>query len=129
MKPDTQPAASYDAIDSVLSSDQELVPTSGFLATVMERVREESIVPKPIPFPWKLAVPGMVLAAATIGWLIYEFIRTALAGDLQIKFAQPHLPATELNLLTPAMWIAIALLFSLASWAFSRRLIRRSSLL
>lgn len=129
MKPDNQPAASYHAIDSILSSDEELVPTSGFQATVMERVREESIVPKSIPFPWKLAVPGMVLAAGTIGWLIYEIVRTALAGELQIKFAQPHLPATELNHLTPAVWIASALLFSLASWAFSKRLMRRSSLL
>ena len=128
MKPDIQPAASYDAIDRVLSSDQELVPTSGFLASVMERVREEAIAPQPIPFPWKRAVPGMVLVAGTIGWLIYEFIRTALAGDLQIKIAATHLPAVELNLFRPALWIALALAISLASWAFSRSLTRRSSL-
>lgn len=129
MKHDTQSAASYDHIDRVLSSDQELVPTSGFLASVMDQVREEAITPQPIPFPWKRALPGMALVAGTIGWLIYEFIRTALAGDWQIKRTAMHLPAADLNLLAPASWIALALVFSLASWAFSRRLMRRSTLL
>jgi hypothetical protein len=129
MNPDTQPGAHHDAIDSILAADDRLVPSSGFLSSVMERVRDEAIAPKPIPFPWKRALPGMVLAAGTIGCLVYEFIRTAFAGDWQIRFVAPRLPAAELSLLTPAFWVALALVVSLASWAFSRHLLRRSSLL
>jgi len=35
----------------------------GFLASVMDRVREEAAAPPPIPFPWKRALPGMALVA------------------------------------------------------------------
>ena len=129
MKPYTQSTASPDAIDRILSSDQELVPSSGFLATVMERVREEAIAPKPIPFPWKLAVPGMVLAVGTIGWRVYEFIRTALAADWQFRLEAARLPEMQLSHLAPTFWVTVALVLSLASWALSKRLIRRSSLL
>jgi hypothetical protein len=133
MKPDTQSMESPDAIDRVLCSDQELVPTSGFLASVMERVHEEAIAPKPIPFPWKRAIPGIVLFAGTIGWLIYDFIRMALAGTLfghsTSSIATPHISVAALQTLMPAYWTALALVVSLASWAFSRRLMRRSSLL
>ncbi|MGD0912970.1 MAG: hypothetical protein ABR928_13820 [Terracidiphilus sp.] len=118
MKPDTQSAANYDAVDRILDAEDQIVPSSGFLASVMERVREEAIAPQPIPFPWKLAIPGMVLAAGTIGWLIYDLIRMAVAGDLQAAFEAPHLHAAQLNLLTPVTWIALALVLSLASWVF-----------
>jgi hypothetical protein len=133
MKPDLQISTHRGAIDNILASEDQLVPSSGFVASVMERVREESIAPKPIPFPWKLALPGMVLAAGTIGWLIYEFIRMALSGTLTggltSSLTMPQIPAAAQQSLMPAIWIALALVISLASWAFSRRLIRRSSLL
>jgi hypothetical protein len=137
MKPDTQPAANHDAIDRILASDDSLVPSSGFAAGVMERVRDEATAPPPIPFPWMRALPGMVLVAGTIGWLIYEIIRTALAGTLSgalsdtlaSPIAMPHIPAATQQMLLPAFWTALALVLSLASWAFSMRLMRRSSLL
>jgi hypothetical protein len=133
MKPNTQPVATPDAIDRILGVEDPLVPSSGFLACVMERVREEAIAPRPIPFPWKRALPGMVLVAGTIGWLIYNVIRVALAGtwyrNLTSSFAIPHIPATAQQTLIPALWTALALVISLASWAISKRLVRRSSLL
>jgi len=137
MKSETQPATPLDAIDRILASHDPLVPSSGFAAGVMERVRDEATAPPPIPFPWMRALPGIVLVAGTIGWLIYEFIRTALAGTfsgalsgtLASPIAMPHLSAATQQALIPALWTAIALALSLASWAFSVRLMRRSSLL
>jgi hypothetical protein len=132
MKPDTQPSANHDHIDRILAPDDPLVPSSGFVESVMERVREEAITPRPIPFPWKRAIPGMVLVVGTIGWLVCDFIRMALAGtisgDWTRSMAIPHIPAAAQQTLTPAFWIALALALSVGSWAFSRRLIRRSSL-
>ncbi len=132
MKPGKQLAAN-DTIDRILGAVVPLIPSSGFLASVMERVREEAIAPQPIPFPWKRAIPGIVLAAGTVSWLIYDFIRLALAGtlsqDVTSSIAMPRIPAAARQTLTPAIWITLALVVSLASWAFSRRLMRRSRLL
>ena len=57
-----------DSVGAILASEETIVPSSGFLAAVMERVQEESCAPAPIPFPWKRAIPGFVLAAAVFGW-------------------------------------------------------------
>jgi len=121
-----------EALDEILASEEELVPSSGFLTAAMDRVRDEAAAPQPIPFPWKLAVPGMVLAVGTIGWLIYEFVQFALAGGLRLDWSgslmPAHLPAQSQHVLTPALWIAFALAISLASWAFARRLARGARL-
>ncbi len=41
-------------------TEEKLIPSSGFLASVIERVRQEAAMPPPIPFPWKWAVAGFV---------------------------------------------------------------------
>ncbi|MDR3774049.1 MAG: hypothetical protein P4L26_11910, partial [Terracidiphilus sp.] len=40
-------------VDRILSSEEAFVPSSGFLAAVMDRVEQEAAAPPPIPFPWK----------------------------------------------------------------------------
>ena len=55
------------AIDRILATEEDLVPSSGFLASVMERVHDEAAAPAPIPFPWKRAIPGMLLAVGVLG--------------------------------------------------------------
>ena len=57
-----------EKLDSILAAEEELAPSSGFLASVMEAVEEAAAAPPPIPFPWKRAVPGMVLAGGVLGW-------------------------------------------------------------
>src|ERR1017187_800591 len=86
-----------DAIDNILAAEQELIPSSGFLSSVMERVQEEARVPAPIPFPWKRALPGIILAAGVFGWGAYEFVREAVPAarsvTLSITLTAPHVPA------------------------------------
>jgi hypothetical protein len=50
-------------IDRVLAED-EILPSSGFAASVMEAVRREAPETGGIPFPWKRAVPGLVLCVS-----------------------------------------------------------------
>ncbi len=50
-------------IDRILCTRDDIQPSSGFTAAVMEAVRREASVPPPIPFPWKRALPILVLAA------------------------------------------------------------------
>jgi len=65
----TNRTALIDAeIEAILAGEAELVPTSGFLASVMESVQQEASAPPPIPFPWKTALPGFLLAAAPVSY-------------------------------------------------------------
>jgi len=53
-----------DDIDRILFQQDEIVPSSGFAASVMDAVRREASAPPPIPFPWKRALPIVLLAAS-----------------------------------------------------------------
>ncbi len=52
-----------EEIDRLLSGEEELAPSSGFTASVMEAVQAASATPPPLPFPWGRALPGLVVAA------------------------------------------------------------------
>lgn len=82
-------------LDRTLAGEEPLLPSSGFALAVMEAIAEEAKAPAPIPFPWKLAVPGFVGLAAGLVLLI----RMALGslGPATMKWSQLreslHLPA------------------------------------
>ena len=116
-------------IDRILATEEELIPSSGFLASVMENVREEAAAPPPIPFPWVRAVPGMILAAGVLGWGAVELIRSGLPALREVSLTPPHLSAAVTRPLEEAGWVALALGVSLLSWLLSRRLAGRSGLL
>ncbi|PYV46457.1 MAG: hypothetical protein DMG92_18030 [Acidobacteria bacterium] len=52
----------YDAVDRILSNEQQIIPSAGFIMAVMGAVRGERAVPPPIPFPWRRALPGALAA-------------------------------------------------------------------
>jgi hypothetical protein len=117
------------AIDRVLAAEEGLIPSSGFLTAVMERINQEAAAPPPIPFPWKRAIPGMVLAAAVLGWCGFELARAGWVALQDVLFTPPHLSADVRQALQPVGWVAMALFASLLSWLLSRRLTGRSGLL
>jgi hypothetical protein len=127
-------AMNLNRIDEILASETELAPSSGFLPSVMERVNEEASAPPPIPFPWKRALPGFVLAAGVFGWGGVELVRAVSAAMRGNLLAIPH---SSLNMLQPSLlqpmeqagWVALALGTTLASWLLARRLTGRSGLL
>jgi hypothetical protein len=116
-------------IDRILATEEALIPSSGFLASVMEQVQEEAATPAPIPFPWRLAVPAMVLAVGVLGWGAFELGRAALPAMHEISMTAPHLSGPLVRPLEEAGWVALALAVSLAASLFSRRLAGRSGLL
>jgi hypothetical protein len=110
-------------LDRILANEEELIPSSGFAASVMDRIREEAAAPQPIPFPWKRAVPGIALAAAVFGWSAFELTRRALAQAHSVPPVPLHLLHLSLSALPPVEsvgWVAIALGLSLASWTLAR---------
>jgi len=129
LRPELHPESHLAAIDCILAAEEELVPSSGFVAAAMERVREEAAVPAPIPFPWKRVAPGLVLAAGVIGWGAWQTVR--FVGPAMQEFAQnpPPIPAAVLTQLEEAGWVALALAVSWGAWMLSQRLVRRSGLM
>lgn len=114
-----------DTIDRVLSREDEMVPSSGFAAAAMERVREEAALPAPIPFPWKRFVPGLVLAAGVMGWGAWETVRSIR----ELVLSPPLLPATTMLQFEEAGWVVLALAVSLGAWMLSTRMVRRSGIM
>jgi hypothetical protein len=121
-------------IDHILAAEEELIPSSGFLASVMERVQMEAAVPPPTPFPWARVLPGILLTAGVLAWAGFEAVHLGLpalgrpAVDSFI-LAPPHLSPVFAGSVESAGWVALALGVSLASWLFSRRLAGRGGLL
>jgi hypothetical protein len=131
-------------IERILATEEELLPSSGFLSTVMDRVRHEAALPAPLPFPWKWAIPILLLACAGIVWSTVEFIRIGMQGHGLTALGQtglsqpwqswltislPHLSANLMRALEQAGWVVMALGMSLVSWLLSRRLAGRGRLL
>jgi hypothetical protein len=118
-----------DEIDAILAQEDEIAPASGFLARVMEKVQEEAAAPPPIPFPWKRAIPGFVLAAGVFGWGAVEMVRLAASEAAAFTLPKFHLGATVSEPMQQAGWVVVALAVSAAAWMLSRRIAGQSGLL
>ncbi|HEY1803958.1 MAG TPA: hypothetical protein VGG45_05710 [Terracidiphilus sp.] len=131
LNPETDHHASRDAIDAILASEEDLIPSSGFLAAMMERVREEAATPKPIPFPWLRALPGIVLIAAAFGWLGFELVHAVEANPQEFSVMRWHVTVAAATRpdLGPIVWVALALGVAMISWLLSRRIAGGSGLL
>ena len=118
-------ATQLSRTDAILASEEPILPSSGFLAAVMERVQEAASVPKPIPFPWKRALPGFVLIAAVFGWGSVELVRWGASTMMGASLAVPHVSIAMSQPMVQAGWVAVAAGVSLASWLLARKLAGR----
>jgi len=119
----------HDDLDRILS-EEEILPSSGFAAAVMDAVRREAAAPPPIPFPWKRALPGLAIAALALLWALVSLARlVGEAATARIPVAQspvlaPIWQASTLQTVISAKagWVTLALVLTLASVIFSVRL-------
>ena len=116
-------------IEAILASEEELIPSSGFLASVMERVQEEAVAPPPIPFPWKRALPGILATTGVFAWGAVKLFRQGMPALSSPTLPLPHLPVALVVPVEQAGWVALALGATLLSWLLSRRLAGRGGLL
>jgi hypothetical protein len=121
-------------IGEILAAEETLIPSSGFTASVMERVRQEAALPPPIPFPWTWAALGILLVCGVSGWGAFEIFRSgATAFDMpalhSFALTLPQLPAAAVGPVEEVGWVALALGVSLVCWLFSRRLAGSGGLL
>ena len=114
-----------DDLDRILSKEQEIIPSSGFVNSVMDSVRRESLTPAPIPFPWKRALPGLASVVLSLALLLIAggalFTRGIGAQSQPLALPFAHDRILEAARSIRAGWIVLALLLSLASAKFSIR--------
>jgi hypothetical protein len=110
-----------DDLDRILSRDDDIVPSSSFVTSVMDAVRREAAAPPAIPFPWRRALPGfgawavtlVTAVAAAFGWI------DAPAG---LETARAMNQLVEAAAWVGAGWILLALLTSYVLVRLSLRL-------
>ena len=112
-----------DELDRIFMSERDdILPSSGFVGSVMEAVRSEAATPPPIPFPWKRALPGLAAGVLMLVWLVVVGItQPALATEPSPLAAT--LPPTLVPILEAGAWIALTLLLTLATVMLSMRLV------
>ena len=64
----------HDELDRILSRKDEIAPSSGFVDSVIDSVRQEAATPPPIPFPWGRAVPGIIAAGVAVVSAVVFFV-------------------------------------------------------
>jgi len=116
-------------MDRILSKPDEILPSSGFAASVMEAVRREAAAPPPIPFPWKRALPGLAVAAFVLAlvvavgvWTIAQLGRASLAPHLTTPVLTTLPPAWQGAVGSAVAWTVLALLLTFALVKISMRL-------
>jgi hypothetical protein len=125
-------------IHRILSREDEILPSSGFAVSVMDAVRREAAAPPPIPFPWKRALPGLVVAGFVLALVfvtavvaIAQLIRASTSTAAQFSMSLPSVltPIVGLglqrNLEIAASWTVLALLVTFVSVKLSMRLASR----
>ena len=115
-------------INSILSREDEILPSSGFTVSVMDAIRREAAVPPPIPFPWKRALPGLVVAGLALALILVgglaAIVQLGKATTSQLSMSVPPGMPSIFNggIKSAAIWTGLALLVAFVSVKLSMRL-------
>jgi len=116
-------------IDRILSREDEILPSSGFSVSVMDAVRREAAVPMPIAFPWRRALPGLVVAGFVLAVVLVQGVvamvqlaktSTAARFSMPLPSVTPSIFGGGLE--SAAIWTGLALLMAFVAVKFSMRL-------
>ena len=116
-----------EEIDRVLSRDDEILPSSGFAVSVMDAVRRKAAAPPPIPFPWKRALPGLVVGGFALALVLVAIVvaiarRASITPQFSMPLPSVMPPIFRGGIESAAIWTALALLVAFVSVKFSMRL-------
>ena len=107
-----------DDLDRFLTDD-DIVPSSGFVARVMGVVHAEATAPPAIPFPWARALPGIIATAAAFVALIVGFVSLAIESPVRAATTTTSLASD-----TIVAWLVVVLLLCTVPVAVSLRFTR-----
>jgi hypothetical protein len=107
-----------DDLDRVLAGEPDIVPSSGFVAAVMNAVTADATAP-PLSFPWKRAWPFAVGFAALFVWLSF------LQFGSQAAASGPDVYGWFKTIVPMATgWVAGGLAMTIALTVWTLRLVR-----
>jgi len=115
-------------INSILSREDEILPSSGFAVSVMDAVRREAAAPPPIPFPWKRALPGLVVGVLVLAVVLVAgvaaIVQLGKATTPQLSMSIPPEMPSIFNggIKSAGIWTVLALLVAFVSAKLSMRL-------
>jgi hypothetical protein len=99
--------------------EQEIIPSSGFVTSVMDAVRHDAATTLPIPFPWKRAIPGLWAAGIALVSVFVAgsaiFIRGTATQPLPAKLLSALALIFQDWKIVGANWIVLALVLSFVS--------------
>ena len=105
-----------DEIDRILGGEEDILPSSGFHASVMGAVHREATAPPPIPFPWRRAWPAFAATALALVGAPVLLVTSGVAGEPILDSLIPAAASVG------APWIALAAAATAGSLLLSRRL-------
>jgi hypothetical protein len=100
-------------LDRMLMEREEIVPSSGFVASVMEAVQQEAAAPAPIPFPWKWALPGLIISVAMAMGMIARWFYVVARDSHPVQSIATTLPRGSMTSSLPQMHMAVSTLVAL----------------
>jgi hypothetical protein len=119
----------HDDLNDILSRDQNIVPSSGFVSAVMDAVREDAQAPPAIPFPWGRALPGIAAAAVAFVLVAIQGFKTApptpQTTSLVSGFADRLAIVLDSAQMSGVTWMLLGLLLTLGCAKLSFYLARR----
>ncbi len=116
-----------DELDRTLSGEADIVPSSGFVSSVMAAVHREASAPPPIAFPWKRALPG--LAAGAVAFLVMIMVlaknfrpaASVTTSSIQDRALPILARVSDLETMYGIGWVILAILVTLACVILSVR--------
>lgn len=108
-----------DELDRILSADDDIVPASGLVASVMDLVKTEASATPPIPFPWVRLAWSLGAVLVFAAWLAWSSVTGPLWEPMLSMSPDAWLSlsgqAADVAVRTGAAWVATALLVALLS--------------
>jgi hypothetical protein len=118
-------------MNRILSREDEILPSSGFAVSVMDAVRREAAAPPPIPFPWKRALPGLVVGGFALMVVLVAGVmaiaqlgRATTTAQFSMSWSLPSWMPTIFHggMESAASWTVLALLVAFVSVKLSMRM-------
>ena len=120
-------------LDRILLERDALLPSSGFAASVLDAVQQQTVARAPIPFPWRRALPGfaaLLLGLAIVARMILDtaqdMVQSPATGSDWLMWLRSNAPSAVL-LRTQAGPILLALAISYVCILLCRKFIGGST--
>lgn len=118
-----------DDLDRLLIDDDDVAPSSGFAASVMDAIQREASAPPPIPFPWQRALPGLIATSVALALMMWSGFGAlhASADSASVGSASLLVLGAKVMAMPEVAWLAFATIVTVIPAMLSLRVMRGST--